>query len=130
LNNNENKILEKFCESLNLKNQKNYTIEHIDMVQQFFKEDENKGLSIAFILEDIDFYIETSKQIVLYKILDMLGHCSIPFVFVATSQKLNIIESFEKRIKSRFSYKQIFFYNEDIDQFRRAVTSMQLAFEK
>lgn len=46
----------------------------------------------------------------LYKILDMLQYASIPFVFIATSQKVDIVDSFEKRIKSRFSHRQILFY--------------------
>lgn len=29
-------------------------------------------MCLLFILEDIDFYIETTKQMMLYKILDML----------------------------------------------------------
>lgn len=58
-----------------------------------------------FILEDIDYYIESTKQMILYKILDMLQYCKIPFVFIATSQKVDIVDSFEKRIKSRFSHR-------------------------
>lgn len=71
LNNSEPKILQKFCEALNLKSvDKNYTIEMIEMVQKYF--DEQKDICLLFILEDIDFYIESSKQMMLYKILDML----------------------------------------------------------
>lgn len=53
----------------------------------------------------------------LYKILDMLGYAQIPFVFIATSQKVDIIDSFEKRIKSRFSQRQIYFYDDDFKAF-------------
>lgn len=42
-------------------------------------------MSLLFILEDIDFYIESTKQMMLYRILDMLQYAKIPFVFVATS---------------------------------------------
>ena len=64
-------MLQKFFESLNLKaSQKNYHIEIINEVQEYFKE--QKNLCILFVLEDIDFYIEWSKQHMLYKILDML----------------------------------------------------------
>ena len=62
-------------------------------------------MCLLFIMEDIDYYIESTKQIVLYKILDMLQYCNIPFVFIATSQKVDIVDSFEKRIKSRFSHR-------------------------
>tara|TARA_B110000285_G_C15093834_1_gene600710 strand:+ start:917 stop:1087 length:171 start_codon:yes stop_codon:yes gene_type:complete len=55
----------------------------IDEVQKFFQEQED--LCLVFILEDIDYYIESTKQMMLYKILDMLQYCKIPFVFLATS---------------------------------------------
>lgn len=84
LNNSESKILVKFCEALKLDNiSKNYTIEMIEHVQEYFKTQNN--MCLLFILEDIDFYIETTKQMMLYRILDMLQYAKIPFVFVATS---------------------------------------------
>ena len=43
----------------------------IQEVQKYF-EQMNGQMCLLFILEDIDFYIEQTKQIVLYKILDML----------------------------------------------------------
>ena len=79
---------------------------------------------MIFILEDIDFYIEQTKQILLYKILDMLQYCNIPFVFLATSQKVDIVDSFEKRIKSRFSHRQILFYQESYADFEGAVNKL------
>jgi origin recognition complex subunit 4 len=66
---------------------------------------------ILFILEDIDFYIENTKQVLLYKILDMFQQIQIKFVFLATSQKMDVVDGFEKRIKSRFSHRQILFYD-------------------
>jgi len=35
----------------------------------------------------------------------MFGQIKIKFVFIATSVKLDIADSFEKRIKSRFSHR-------------------------
>lgn len=113
-------MLTKFFESLNFKDgMKTYHIEMITEVQEYFKE--QKNLCIVFVLEDIDFYIEWSKQHMLYKILDMLQYANIPFIFIATSQKVDIIDSFEKRIKSRFSQRQIFFYDDDFTTFHRMV---------
>lgn len=48
----------------------------------------------------------------------MLQYANIPFVFVATSQKVDIVDSFEKRIKSRFSHRQIFFYDDSFELFK------------
>ena len=64
--------MQKFCDALNFKSGANtqYGIEMIEHVQKYFQEEKN--ICVFFILEDIDFYIEQTKQILLYKILDML----------------------------------------------------------
>ena len=59
----------------------------------------------------------------LYKVLDMLQNCKIPFVFMATSQKVDIVDSFEKRIKSRFSQRLVLFYEEKLEDFILAVNN-------
>lgn len=59
----------------------------------------------------------------LYKILDMLGCAAVPFVFIATSQKVDIVDSFEKRIKSRFSKRQIFFYDDQFLSFQNMIVN-------
>ena len=53
----------------------------------------------------------------LYKILDMLTQATIPFVFIGTSQKVDIIDAFEKRNRSRFSGKQILFYLDNFESY-------------
>jgi Cdc6-like AAA superfamily ATPase len=80
-----------------------YTVEMINRVQEFFSN--NPNISVLFLFEDIDYYIETTKQVLLYKILDMLTYVKIKFVFLATSMKLDVADGFEKRIKSRFSHR-------------------------
>ena len=87
-----------------------------ERMEEFFKE--RPGISVLFILENVEYYVENSKQSLLYKILDMLQYTKIRFAFIATSQKIDIIDSFEKRIKSRFSHRQILFYSEDLETFK------------
>ena len=72
LNNSEPKIVQKMCEVLGVKEQSKsfHTVEMIESLQTFF--DNNKNCSVLFIFEDIDYYIATTKQVLLYKILDML----------------------------------------------------------
>jgi hypothetical protein len=45
----------------------------INKVADYFKEHPNS--SVLFLFEDIDYYVETTKQVLLYKILDMLQYC-------------------------------------------------------
>ena len=109
LNNSENKIQNKFCEALGLKDCKTLTsIEMLKKIEDYFVQ--QKDLSICFIFEEIDSYVQTTKQRMLYKILDLMTQLQIPFAFIATSQQINVAEKFEKRIKSRFSHRSILFY--------------------
>ena len=79
---------------------------------------------MLFLFEDIDYYVETTKQVLLYKILDMLQYVQIKFVFLATSMKLDVADSFEKRIKSRFSHRQVLLYSLDINIFDKVLTKV------
>jgi Cdc6-like AAA superfamily ATPase len=110
LSNSEAKILLKLCESLSLKQFSSafHSLEMMNYIKEYF--DNNPNMSVCFILEDIDYYVETTKQVLLYKILDMFGYLKVKFVFIATSVKIDIADSFEKRIKSRFSHRMILFY--------------------
>lgn len=83
----------------------------ITEIQKYFAE--NPKVSLLFVFEDIDYYISETKQVLLYKILDMLQYCQIRFVFIATSMKVDIVDSFEKRIKSRFSHRQVLLYEQN-----------------
>ena len=50
-----------------------YTVEMITEVQNWFKE--HATCSLLFVFEDIDYYLAETKQVLLYKILDMLQYC-------------------------------------------------------
>ncbi len=88
----------------------------VNHIKEYFEL--NPNISVCFILEDIDYYVETTKQLLLYKILDMFGYLKVKFVFIATSVKVDIVDSFEKRIKSRFSHRMILFYEQSLDAFK------------
>lgn len=124
LNNSEAKMISKFCETLGIKCQKDqfFTVEMINSVQQWFTDNPNSCL--LFLFEDIDYYVETTKQVLLYKILDMLTYVQIKFVFLATSMKLDVADGFEKRVKSRFSHRQVLLYNLDIDIFNSVLAKV------
>lgn len=94
----------------------------MDHIKHYFEH--NQNVSVCFILEDIDYYVETTKQILLYKILDMFGQLPLKFVFIATSMKQDIADSFEKRIKSRFSYRMLLFYEQSITNFSSSIQAI------
>jgi hypothetical protein len=60
----------------------------------------------------------------LYKILDMLTYVKIKFVFLATSMKLDVADGFEKRIKSRFSHRQVLLYSLELPIFDKVLNQV------
>ncbi len=91
----------------------------VESIKNYFMKRQNQA--VLFVLEDIDYYVETTKQLLLYKILDMFTYLSqdwnVRFVFLATSVKVDIVDSFEKRIKSRFSHRLVLFYDQELSKF-------------
>lgn len=110
--NSENKLLAKFMYALGLKNVKKGETTSIEMyakVREYFAE--NPNLTVLFIFEDIDHYVETTKQHMLYSLLNLLAECFIPVVFLSSSMKFDVIDNFEKRIKSRCSHRTALLYD-------------------
>ena len=56
----------------------------------------------------------------------MLQYCQMKFVFIATSMKIDVVDSFEKRIKSRFSHRQVLLYEQDCTSIKNEITSTLL----
>ena len=53
----------------------------------------------------------------LYKILDSMTATKISFCFLTTSSKSDVVDGFEKRIKSRFSHRSEMFYYYKLEDF-------------
>lgn len=63
-------LIAKFAECLGLKARKNEmnSSEMVELMKDYFET--NKQVKVLFVLEDIEFYVENTKQHLLYKILD------------------------------------------------------------
>ena len=62
----------------------------------------------------------------LYNILNLLAECYIPFVFLSSSMKFDVIDNFEKRIKSRCSQRTVLLYDLNLDKFNDQVSAVLL----
>ncbi len=65
----------------------------------------NDRCGILIILEELEAHVHGTKQGLLYKLFDMLHYGPIKLFFVAVSECITIVDSFEKRIKSRYSHR-------------------------
>jgi Cdc6-like AAA superfamily ATPase len=138
LSNSETKILARLGEALKLRSGGSaakasyHSLEMVNSIKEYFEQ--NPRTAVLFVLEDVDYYVETTKQLLLYKVLDMFaylstgeGQAQVRFVFLATSVKHDVVDSFEKRIKSRFSHRMGLFYEQSVETL---VENLQIVFNQ
>ncbi|KAF5270213.1 hypothetical protein FQA39_LY08427 [Lamprigera yunnana] len=67
--------------------------------------------SVIFILEEFDLFCSHHNQTLLYNLFDVSQSAQTPICVFGLTCRLDIIELFEKRVKSRFSHRQIFLFS-------------------
>jgi origin recognition complex subunit 4 len=75
-----------------------------------------KNIPMFIILDDFDQFVCWSKQTLLYNLFDQTQSAHARLVVVGISRRLNVSQSLEKRIKSRFSSREILFPYPSLDQ--------------
>jgi origin recognition complex subunit 4 len=65
--------------------------------------------SIIFILDKLSLFAEHPHQRLLYNLFDLAANFdgSLPILVIGVTDVQEVVESFEKRVKSRFSHRQI-----------------------
>ena len=72
---------------------------------------EMKGLdsALVFILDEFDaFAVSHKKQMLLYTLLDLQQSGEVKMLVIGLTERLDIADKLEKRVKSRFSHRQIY----------------------
>ncbi|KAJ9598651.1 hypothetical protein L9F63_010666 [Diploptera punctata] len=73
-----------------------------------------KSKSIIFILDEFDLFCSHHNQTLLYNLFDIAQSAQAPICVIGLTCRLDVTELLEKRVKSRFSHRQIFlFHNND-----------------
>ncbi|XP_044264223.1 origin recognition complex subunit 4 [Tribolium madens] len=66
--------------------------------------------SIIFIIEEFDLFCSHHNQTLLYNLFDVSQSAQTPICVLGITCRLDVIELLEKRVKSRFSHRQIFLF--------------------
>ncbi|CAH1116523.1 unnamed protein product [Phaedon cochleariae] len=66
--------------------------------------------SVIFILDNFDLFCAHHNQTLLYNLFDVSQSAQAPICIVGVTCRLDVIELLEKRVKSRFSHRQIFLF--------------------
>ncbi|XP_053119436.1 origin recognition complex subunit 4 isoform X2 [Hemicordylus capensis] len=66
---------------------------------------------VLFILDEFDLFVHHKNQTLLYNLFDISQSAQTPIAVVGLTCRLDILELMEKRVKSRFSHRQIYLMN-------------------
>ncbi|CAD0206590.1 unnamed protein product [Chrysodeixis includens] len=71
--------------------------------------------SMLFILEEFDLFCHVGRtQTLLYNLFDITHSAQAPMCVLGVTNRIDVVELLEKRVKSRFSHRHIFLFpNED-----------------
>ncbi|XP_026742040.1 origin recognition complex subunit 4 [Trichoplusia ni] len=71
--------------------------------------------SMLFILEEFDMFCHVGRtQTLLYNLFDITHSAQAPMCVLGVTNRIDVVELLEKRVKSRFSHRHIFIFpNED-----------------
>jgi origin recognition complex subunit 4 len=74
---------------------------------------------LIFIIEEFDLFCAHHNQTLLYNLFDVAQSAQTPICVLGVTCRLDVVELLEKRVKSRFSHRQIFLLpdSEDFDGF-------------
>ncbi|KAI6655246.1 Origin recognition complex subunit 4-like isoform X1 [Oopsacas minuta] len=75
---------------------------------EYLYEMKKKMTPIIFILENFDLFTKHKNQNLLYSLFDISQSNSCPISVVGLTTRLDVIELLEKRVKSRYSHRQLY----------------------
>ncbi len=64
--------------------------------------------SVIFVLEEFDLFTSHSRQTLLYNLFDIAQSRKAPITVLGLTTKIDVAESLEKRVKSRFSHRFVY----------------------
>ncbi|XP_063615546.1 origin recognition complex subunit 4-like [Penaeus indicus] len=68
---------------------------------------------VIFLLDEFDLFCHHHNQTLLYNLFDVAQSAQAPICVIGLTCRLDVIELLEKRVKSRFSHRQIHLFSEE-----------------
>lgn len=86
------------------------------------KTGDKQSKSVIFIIDEFDLFCSHHNQTLLYNLFDIAQSAQAPICVLGLTCRLDVVELLEKRVKSRFSHRQIFLWdNRDIDKIDKRI---------
>ncbi|XP_013201457.1 origin recognition complex subunit 4 isoform X3 [Microtus ochrogaster] len=82
-----------------------------NVLQVHLNGDRTSSCPVIFILDEFDLFAHQKNQTLLYNLFDISQSAQTPVAVIGLTCRLDILELLEKRVKSRFSHRQIHLMN-------------------
>ena len=100
--------------------------DNLVFVRQMLRECGRVHCSVVFVVEEMDAFANR-RQTFLYSVLDALQSAEVRAAVVGVSSRYDVLETLEKRVRSRFSNRRLIFealsQDEAIEMFRAMLTA-------
>uniref|UniRef100_A0A8C1Z182 Origin recognition complex subunit 4 n=1 Tax=Cyprinus carpio TaxID=7962 RepID=A0A8C1Z182_CYPCA len=73
--------------------------------------DKSSSRPVLFVLDEFDLFAHHKNQTLLYNLLDVSQSAQTPVAVLGLTCRLDVLELLEKRVKSRFSHRQIHLFS-------------------
>ncbi|XP_030606387.1 LOW QUALITY PROTEIN: origin recognition complex subunit 4 [Archocentrus centrarchus] len=77
------------------------------LLEALKKGDRSTSCPVLFVLDEFDLFAHHKNQTLLYTLFDVSQSAQAPIAVVGLTCRLDVLELLEKRVKSRFSHRQI-----------------------
>ncbi|XP_027691263.1 origin recognition complex subunit 4 isoform X1 [Vombatus ursinus] len=81
------------------------------LLEALKKGDRTSSCPVIFVLDEFDLFAHHKNQTLLYNLFDISQSAQTPVAVIGLTCRLDILELLEKRVKSRFSHRQIHLMN-------------------
>ncbi|NXP58925.1 ORC4 protein, partial [Chloropsis cyanopogon] len=81
------------------------------LLEALRKGDRSSSCPILFVLDEFDLFVHHKNQTLLYNLFDISQSAQTPVTVIGLTCRQDILELLEKRVKSRFSHRQIYLMN-------------------
>ncbi|NXD43349.1 ORC4 protein, partial [Copsychus sechellarum] len=81
------------------------------LLEALRKGNRTSSCPILFVLDEFDLFVHHKNQTLLYNLFDISQSAQTPVTVIGLTCRQDILELLEKRVKSRFSHRQIYLMN-------------------
>jgi origin recognition complex subunit 4 len=77
-----------------------------------FRSGGKQSKPLVFIMDEFDLFTKNKTQLLLYTVLNTIQISTSPMCLIGITCRIDVLDLLEKRIKSRFSHRQIYLFND------------------